>query len=78
MMERKTKRGPAVAAAGTSLSAVGATVQSTYFRSGYQSKEIDLVTVPRVWIADAIELLIDSLDYADTQPMRHNGREDSL
>lgn len=78
MTERKTKRGPAHAGAGTSLSAVEATVQSAYFRSHYQSKEIDLVTVPRVWIADAIELLIDSLDYADNRPMPQNGREDSL
>jgi hypothetical protein len=78
MMERETKRGPAGATAGTSLSAVGATVQSAYFRSRYQGKEIDLVTVPRVWISDAIELLIDSLDYADNRPKPQNGRGDSL
>jgi|GEM_PF-2547530 len=78
MTERKTKRGPAVAAAGTSLSAVTATVQSAYFRRRYQSKEFDLVTVPSVWIADAIELLIDSLDYSENRAMPQNEREDSL
>jgi len=78
MRGRETKRGPAHAGAGTSLSALGATVQSAYFRSREQCKEIDLVTVPRVWIADAIELLIDSVDYADNRPMPQNGREDSL
>lgn len=33
---------------------------------------------PSIWMADAIELLIDSLDYADNRAMPHNGREDSL
>lgn len=77
-MSRPNKKGPVGRTTETPQIALQATVQPAYFRSRYQRKEIDLVTVPRIWIADTIELLIDSLDYADNRGIPHNGREDSL